>query len=255
LINKSLTVVDIKGAAARIEGILSVAQPDESTFDLLDGTIVYAYDTREKAGILLSMSLSCMKDLWDDWPLTSKGPYKYDFYKYANTRTSYARVTVDNMIRAGRTWLQGLPDNVPSEVLLYDSNGEPTGEIVDPDPFSLSVSKLLVTSAAAKDGRLWANEVALGQLFNPDVGVHTVNRTIQRPHDRKSNEEEEKEKEESVPYPLNDSLRLYLEGPFVMVSKNGQTNWVVELNTEGFETDPMVKEAIKYLIAAVQIRE
>ena len=64
--NKSLTVVDIKGAAARIENILTVPHPDESTFELLDGTIVYAYDTREKAGILLSMSLSCMKDLWED---------------------------------------------------------------------------------------------------------------------------------------------------------------------------------------------
>ncbi len=246
----SLTVVDIKGAAARIESILSVARPDESTFDLLDGTINYAYDIREKSGILLSMSLSCMKDLWDKWPLTSKGLFKYDFYRYASNRTSYARVTIDNMIRAGRTWLQGLPDNVPSDVLLYDTDGEPTGEVVTPDPFNLSVSKLLVTSAAAKDGRLWANEVALGQLFNPDVGVHTVSRTIQQP--RKPKEEEE----EIVPYVLNDSLRLYIEGPFVMVSKNGhESDWVMELNMEGFESNPIVKEAVKYLIAALQIRE
>jgi len=246
----SLTVVDIKGAAARIENILSVDKPDESTFDLLDGTITYAYDTREKAGILLSMSLSCMKELWDKWPLTSKGLFEYDFYKYASCRTSYARVTVDNMIRAGRTWLQGLPDNVPSDVLLYDTDGEPTGEVVTPDPFNLSVSKLLVTSAAAKDGRLWANKVALGQLFNPDVGAHTVSRTIQQPRGPKE------EEEEIVPYTLNDSLRLYIEGPFVMVSKNGhESDWVMEINTEGFENNPIVKEAVKYLVAALQIRE
>lgn len=252
--SKDITIVDVKGAATQLGAMVKAGNPDEEVFGLLDSTIVYAYTARERSGILLSMALSCMKDMWDDWPLTSKGPYKYDFYRYASTRTSYARVTIDNMIRAGRTWLQGLPENVPSEVLLYDSDGEPTGEVIDPDPFSLSVSKLLVTSAAARDGRLWNNKVALGQLFNPEVGVHTVSRTIQRPPVPK--EEKEGNEEEIVPYTLNDSLRLYLEGPFVMVSKNGyESDWVVELNTEGFASNPIVKEAIKYFISALQIRE
>ena len=249
--DKDISIVDVKGAAAQLKSMVVAKRPDEEVFDLLDGTIVYAYNAREKSGILLSMALSCMKDLWEDWPLTSKALYHYDFYKYAYAKTTYAHVTIDNMIRAGRTWLQGLPENVPHEVLLYDTDGEPTGEIVTPDPFNLSVSKLLVTSAAAKDGRLWANEVALGQLFNPDVGVHTVSRTIQQP----SAPKEDKEPEViSTEYTI-DSLRLYLEGPFIMVRKNGKTNWVAEFNMEGFSEDLAVKEAIKYLIASLQIRE
>lgn len=251
--DKDITIVDVKSAAKRLGDMLDANSPDEEIFDLLDGTIIYAYNAREKSGILLSMALSCMKYLWEDWPLTSKGLYNYNFYRYASTRTSYARVTIDNMIRAGRTWLQGLPENVPSEVLLYDSNGEPTGEAVVPDPFDLSVSKLLVTSGAARDGRLWSNKVALGQLFNPNVGVHTVNHTIQRPKVPKKDEGKE---EQIIPYTLNDSIRLYIEGPFVMVSKNGfEADWAFEMNTEGFENNPIVKEAVKYLIAALQIRE
>ena len=250
--DKDITIVNVESAAAQLGAMIKVEKPDEEMFDLLDGTIEYAYNAREKSGILLSMALSCMKEMWDDWPLTSKGIYNYDFYRYASTKTSYARVTVDNMIRAGRTWLLGLPEDVPSEILLYNSDGEPTGEVVIPNPFDLSVSKLLVTSGAARDGRLWSNEVALGQLFNPDVGVHTVSRTIQQPKKPKGEEEEE----EIVPYTLNESLRLYVEGPFVMVSKNGyESDWVMEINTEGFENNPIVKEAVKYLVAALQIRE
>lgn len=248
----SITIVNIEQAATQLRTMIKSAEHDEEIFDLLDGTIIYAYNTREKSGILLSMALSCMKDMWDDWPLTSKALFEYKFYNYALTRTQYARVTVDNMIRAGRTWLLGLPDNVPSQVLLYDSDGKPTGEIVDPDPFSLSVSKLLYSSAAAKDGRLWSNEVALGQLFNPDVGAHTVNRTIQHPPSTENNNET---LPPADPEYTIDSLKLYLEGPFIMVRRDGQVNWVVEFNTEGFENDPMVKEATKYLIAALQIRE
>ena len=248
---KDITIVDVEGAANRLGAMIKVKKPDEEMFDLLDGTIVYAYNAREKSGILLSMALSCMKEMWDDWPLTSKGIYNYDFYRYASTKTSYARVTVDNMIRAGRTWLLGLPEDVPHEVILYDASGEPTGEVVIPNPFDLSVSKLLVTSGAARDGRLWSNKVALGQLFNPDVGVHTVSRTIQQPK-----EEKEEDKEPAQEYVLDESLKLYLEGPFVMVSKNGyESDWVFEINTEGFSNNPIVKEAIKYLIAALQIRE
>jgi len=29
----------------------------------------------------------------------------------------------------------------------------------------------------------------------------------------------------------------------------------MEINTEGFENNPIVKEAVKYLVAALQIRE
>ena len=250
---KDITIVDVKQASKQLGLISKTKEIDEEVFKLLDDTIVYAHGAREKSGILLSMALSCMKDMWDKWPLTSKSVFDFDFYKYANIRTSYVKVTIDNMVRAGRTWLQGLPDNVPNEVLLYDSDGEPTGEVVDPDPFRLSVSKLLVTSAAAKDGRLWSNEVALGQMFNPEVGVHVVSHTIQHPPNTK-----EDEKDEVIPpskYTI-DSLKLYLEGPFIMVKKNGyESDWVVEINTEGFEKNPIVKEAVKYLIAALQIRE
>jgi len=248
----SLTIVDVKEASKHIKAILSSVRPDEAAFELLDGTIIYAYAAREKAGILLSMALSCMKEKWDTWPLTSKALFDHDFYKYVSNRTSYARVTIDNMVRAGKTWLQGLPDNVPEKVLLYDSNGEPTGEVVNPDPFRLSVSKLLVTSAAAKDGRLWSNEVALGQLFNPEVGVHVVSYTIQHP----PNVEEDREDKIFPSEYTVDSLKLYLDGPFIMVKKNEhESDWVAEINTEGFEKNPIVKEAVKYLIAALQIRE
>lgn len=251
-----IPVSDIRRAAKHLRELLELGEATDETFALLDNAILYSYSTREKCGVLLSMTLSCMRDLWDSWPLTSTALYEYSFYNYTASRTTYAPVTIDNMVRAGRTWLQGLPESVPDKVQLYDRDGEPTGEEVVPDPYSLSVSKLLVTSAAARDGRLWENVVALGQLFNPDVSVSVVSSTIQRPRVPKEEEEQDTAPSIIVGQPNGEPVKLFLDGPFIMVRRDGQQpNWVAELNTEGFESDPLVKRAIKYLVAALQIRE
>lgn len=254
--NALIPVSDIKRAAKHLRKLVELGEANDGTFEMLDNTILYSYSTREKCGILLSMALSCMRDLWDSWPLTSTALFEYKFYNYAASRTTYAPTTIDNMVRAGRTWLQGLPESVPDRVQLYDRNGEPTGEEIVPDPYSLSVSKLLVTSAAARDGRLWENKVALGQLFNPEVGVHVVSGTIQRPKIPKEEEKQNPAPSIIIGQPNGEPVRLFLDGPFIMVHRNGQEpTWVAELNTEGFVNDPMVKRAVKYLVAALQIRE
>lgn len=254
--NALIPTDNIKRVAEQLQTLSTREEATDETFEILDSAVVYSYSTREKCGILLSMALSCMRDLWDAWPLTSTAFYEYDFYKYAAARTTYARTTIDNMVRAGRTWLQGLPESVPGKVQLYDRDGEPTGEEVIPDPYNLSVSKLLVTSAAARDGRLWENKIALGQLFNPDVGVHVVSSTIQRPKMPKEEKEQGVAPSIVIGQPNGEPVRLFLDGPFIMVHRNGQEpTWVAELNIEGFENDSMVKRAIKYLVAAAQIRE
>lgn len=221
---------------------------DEATFDLLDGTVVHSYTLREMSGILLSLSLAIMRDRWDEWPLTAKGIFSHKFSEYAYQRTHYAPATVDNLVRAGRVWLRGLPRGIPENVVLYDRDGEPTGEIVTADPFRLSVSKLVQTAAAAQDGRLGSNEIARGQLFNPEVPVRVVNDTLQGRDNCKGDDC-------TVLSPVNDeTLKFYVEGPFIMVRKGEKRNWVAELNVEDFAKDPLVKEAIRYLIMACQVK-
>jgi len=196
-------------------------------------------------GILLSQSLAVMKERWQEWPLTCKCQWDYKFNQYAEERTHYKPSTIDNLVRAGTAWLQGPPDGIPDKVELYDGEGNATGEVVTPDPFSLSVSKLVFSTAALNDGRLRDNPVAMGQLFNPDVGAHTVNNTLQgRPT---------VENPGSAPV-LDTSLKFYVEGPFLWVKKGREKNWVAELNTEGFNQDPLVKEAMRYVIAACQVK-
>lgn len=244
-----LPIEQMREEAQSITTLLK-APADETTFDLLDGTVIHAYALREMSGILLSLSLAIMRDRWNEWPLTTRGVFSHKFSEYAYRRTHYAPATVDNLVRAGRVWLRGLPKGIPENVVLYDRDGEPTGETVTADPFRLSVSKLVQTAAAARDGRLGNNEVARGQLFNPEVPVRVVNDTLQG---RGSNDCEDANCE-VVLSPANETIKFYVEGPFIMVRKGEERNWVAELNVEDFGSDPLVKEAIRYLIVACQIK-
>jgi len=222
------------------------APADEETFDVLDGTVIVGYNMREMYGILLSRALAVMRERWQEWPLTSKAKWDYRFSQYAEERTHYKSSTIDNLVRAGTAWLYGSPDGLPDEVELYDREGHPTGEVITPNPFSLSVSKLVFSTAALNDGRLTNNPVAMGQLFNPDVGAHIVNDTLQgRPA---------VENPGDAVAVLDASLKLYVEGSFLWVKKGRDKNWVAELNVEGFNQDPLVKEALRYVIAACQVK-
>ena len=213
----------------RIVVLQDIVQLDDSTqaFKVLDRAVVYSYKLRQVAGILLCAALAAMKDRWEAGRVTlfDQGLYEFDFH------------TIDNMVDSGRTFLQGMPEDIPETIPLYDKEGQLTGEIVQTSPLHLTVSKMVFAKAAAKSGELAANPVALGQLFNPDVGAHTVLATLNPPTPRNND---------------NYRLRMYLEGPYIVVQRgNGEPEMVGELNVDG---SALVKEAIAYIAAACQIR-
>lgn len=227
----------------RIVVLQDIVQLDDSTqaFKVLDRAVVYSYKLRQVAGILLCAALAAMKDRWEAGRVTlfDQGLYEFDFHTYARDRTEgeYANSTIDNMVDSGRTFLQGMPEDIPETIPLYDKEGQLTGEIVQTSPLHLTVSKMVFAKAAAKSGELAANPIALGQLFNPDVGAHTVLATLNPPTPRNND---------------NYRLRMYLEGPYIVVQRgNGEPEMVGELNVDG---SALVKEAIAYIAAACQIR-
>lgn len=208
-------------------------------FNFLDDQVLKSIEVSQEVRRILSVTLAIMKQRWDEFPLEELSWCEYDFYTYARKRTDgYSRSAIDNHVNVGSTWLLGnLPEGIPERVELYDSKGRPTGEIIDTDPRTQSTSKLLVATGAAKDGRLRQDPVAMGQLFNSDVSVHTLSNTIQG---------------RTKLLPINDSFKMWEEGAVIYAKQNGEEIWVAELN---FETDnELVVKARDYLIVACNVR-
>jgi len=176
------------------------------------------------------LAIAC--ENWDLFPLTEISEWEYDFYNFAKEFTGgYTRRSIDNMKRVGESWLTGtLPPGIPEKVTLYDENGQPvfqkeTGELmeVEADPYEkASFSKLLVATGAAHDGRLTKDEVALGQLFNPDVSVRSLSDTLQGRAKHKK-----KKKVEIVP-----ELYFILDGPYLIAKRGPEEELIAELNLE-----------------------
>jgi hypothetical protein len=211
-------------------------------FDAIDSVVVTGNMQRTMAGIYLSIGLTAMKDRWDALPLECKGKWNYKFYEYATYRTGFAPSTVDNIINVGRTWLFEPPEGLPEMVQLYDAKGEPTKDFVAADPYSQSVSKLLVSTGALKTGRLGAK--ALGQLFNPDVSVHVLHDTIRATKPVKS-----------LPAPpvSKGPIRFTLEGPCLVANRNHKSIVIADLDMNA-EGDELGKAGIAHILAACQVK-
>lgn len=230
-----------KDIELRIHGLrdtLESIEPHER-FPLLDDAVESSSRAKEIAGLYLAASLALAKIYWSSIPLEHTSQWGYDFNQYAHERTGgYACSTIDNLINVGNTFLLNTPKSIPETVKLYDSNGKALDRTIVPDVYSLNVSKLLVASGATKDGRLEKDPVAMGQLFNPEVSVHTFHRTL-----CKSKAE--------API-INGKLCLRLDGPFIIAEKLGNEEIVARINQDGGE---LVREAVKYLVAACRITE
>lgn len=221
----------------------SKGMPSAEAFVMLDEYVMSAVEVSQASRLILCCSLALIKQRWEEFPLEELSGWKYNFYNYAKERTGgYTRVAIDNFVNVGQTWLiDDLPSCIPETVKLHDGNGKPTKKIVKPDVWSLSASKLLVATGAAKDGRLGDDPVALGQLFNPAVSVHKLSDTIQG-------------RTEKLPIPENnDRLKLWIDGPYIMASKNGRADWVAELNPN--PDNEAYSAGYEYIVAACRISE
>jgi len=165
--------------------------------------------------------------------------YNFDFHEYARARTQnqHADSTLDNMVDAGITFLLSPPEDFPETVVLYDKDGNTTGEVVGVDMASLSTSKMVYAKASVKDGTLVANPVAMGQLFNPNVGPTDVLRTLRGA---------------VMSGASPNSLSLFIEGGLLMVRRGSSTPEVLaEFTTE---SSSLVLDGIRLLRMRCGIR-
>ncbi len=136
-----------------------------------------------------------------------------------------------------RIYAEVAPKDFPETVILYDEDGNTTGEVVGVDMASLSTSKMVYAKASVKDGTLVANPVAMGQLFNPNVGPTDVLRTLRGA---------------VVSGSSPNSLSLFIEGGLLMVRRGSSTPEVLaEFTTE---SSPLVLDGIRLLRMRCGIR-
>jgi hypothetical protein len=243
----SNSLVQIPDVLRRCQILSGAVKSTDSAdvFTALDLAIDYAYNLREAAGVMLCYSLALMKDHWYTMPYTDVAHYD-SFYDYARHKTGsqYTNSALINMIDVGKTFVQGFLNgslDLPDKVELYDEVGEPTGEIVEPDILHVNTSKLVYAKAAAKDGRLQDDKVALGQLLNDDVPPRVVNDTLQgRVH-----------QQDDTSFSENGKIRFFVEGPLLMVGRGDDADWLAEVNWEG---GPLAQEGLGYLKAALSVK-
>lgn len=202
-----------------------VLNDPKNSLQLLFNTAIHLEQLYQNVNLARCTVLGLASQHWDDFPLTETAQWDHDFIKFAKHVTGgYTRKTIDNMARVGRTWLLGeLPPSIPDQIVLYDAKGEivvdkETGEVItiEPDPYKLSVSKLLVSTAAAKNGRLDNDVVTLGQLFNPKVGVQLIRNFLSK-----------------LPkLPPSSELYFILEGPYLIARRGPEETLIAELNLD-----------------------
>ncbi len=226
----------------------NILKNPKAGFEALKTTAVHLKQLYQDINKARCAILAIAAENWDLFPLTEVSEWDYDYYKFAKEFTGgYTRRSIDNMKRVGEAWLTGsLPLGIPDKVALYDENGQPvfqkeTGEImeVETDPYEkASFSKLLVATGAAHDGRLVSNEIALGQLFNPDVSVRNLSDTLQGRAKHKK-----KDKIEIVPETF-----FILDGPYLIAKRGPEEALIAELNLEAAQEQYSVgAEAINKL--------
>lgn len=206
------------------------------TFTLLDGTLSLATDQLSKARKLQAASLWMISEIWStlSYDITLQWD---DFQSYARERTGYDDSTITNYIRVARVWYN--PDLALDRVTLCDSEGN---EVIDgasggllsikPDPFTVPISKLILTATAYEEGRL--TETDMGMLFNSDV---TWNDVRERLRDNRL-----------ISAPIT---RFFLEGTQLVVTENGVSKGFGELYL--FDDDPLVRKGVQHVLIGAGI--
>lgn len=240
-----MTILSLTNPEENAERVVALMErpANKETFTLLDGTIQHGLVLYETGGAVLCVSLAIMEQRWEDWPVEIREGWEFKFNQYIKKRfAGYDITTVDNWIRAGRPFIHGIPTWLPDEVQLFDRDGKPMEERVTPTVARLGTSKMIFSAAAWMDGRLERCPKAVGMLFNPAVGPHPVNNVLQG---RKPNQGH---------IPDNPGLCFFIEGNQLWIQRGDNANWFMEINEEGYKVDALVQEAVKYVLAALQIK-
>lgn len=223
----------------------------------LDQQIMRGYVVREASTHIFCTALAEMQNRWQigDVPLTMMGDFGMDFHDYvrARTKTDYSNSAIDNFAAVGRVWFTDeIPENIPATVQLYDAEGQRVvdteGELVTVpwNPCLLNTSKLVHGKAALSNGSLAGNPVALGQLFNPDVGFRVALASL--------NESGTSSVQSNYTQVQSVGLRLFIEGPYLMADEEGCDPAIVaEIDWESVKTHEVARRALQLIVAACMI--
>ena len=249
-----LTVGGVLDAGERMD-FLDTFQTME--VEEVDQQVVRGSQVREASTHIFCTALAEMQNRWHagDVPLTMMGEFELDFYTYVRVRTGtdYSRSAIDNFAAVGRVWFtDDIPMGIPATIQLYDAEGkrvvDAEGElkVVPFNPCLLNTSKLVHGKAALASGQLAANPVALGQLFNPKVGVRVAMASLNGRGDVI----------QSTEYTPVEStgMRMYIEGPYLMADEEGHDAAIVaEIHWESVKTKPVARKALQFMVAVLQI--
>jgi len=226
------------------------------TVEELDQQIVRGFAVREASTHIFCTALAEMQNRWQTGgvSLDMMGGYELDFHTYVRmrTKTDYSNSAIDNFAAVGRVWFTDeIPEGIPATVQLYNADGQRVvdgeGELVTVpfNPCLLNTSKLVHAKAALSNGSLARNPVALGQLFNSDVGFRIAMASLGGGTSSTQSS--------YTPVELT-GLRLFIEGPLLMAEEEGHDPAVVaEIDWESVKIHEVARRALQLIVAACMV--
>jgi len=221
----------------------------------VDQQVLRGFVVREASTHIFCTALAEMQNRWQTGavPLDLMGQFDMDFHTYvrARTKTDYSNSAIDNLAAVGRVWFTDeIPEGIPATVQLYNADGQRVvdgeGELVTVlfNPCLLNTSKLVHAKAALSNGSLARNPVALGQLFNPDVGFRVALASLSGGGTSSA---------QSAPVQPT-GLRLFIEGPLLMAEEEGHDPAIVaEIDWESVKKHEVARRALQLMVAACMI--
>jgi len=191
--------------------------------EVLDDHLQFQVQQESLAGMALAYDLYLMHCYWNEFPTEWTGQWEYDFWEYGCQRTGKQKGTVQNYRRAGEAFGSGKYE-IPEKVQLRGKNGglileqDDFGEDPEPievpvEPFSIPVSKLVLTTTKVKRGEM--TEELWGMLANPQTTWADIHKKLL---------------DEDFNWGSSDRMawRAYEEGGMILVSENGETYALVD---------------------------
>ena len=241
MIENKLDIRSIEFTSNMITSLYSVLTSIDAgsitkTFNLLDSVASLAMEQLEKARRVQAMSLWLVSELWDKLPYEITLQW-HDYMDWARQRTGYDDSTVYNYIRAARVWYN--PGLILNKTILFDGDGNEMIDGIDgsvvsinPDPLSVSISKLILSATAFENGEL--TEVQIGQIFNNKVSFGQLYDSMKKQRMLNSGR------------PIT---RFFLDGVHLMIVEDGQSEAFGELYLYDIGK-PLIRKGVDHILIA-----
>jgi len=220
-------------------------------FDKLDAAIERGVIYAQGSVLYTSYVIALQKDVWDEMGLSDQHGIAESFYSYVSDRFKISdnASTIDNYIHTARLWLLGGIENIPEKTLLFElegnravpvTNKEGDSIFVEPSPWDVNYSKLLIANNRALKGQM--EEEDWGLLFSPAVSQNRLLSWWRGPKDTPDDKDPE-------------SFTYTMVGSWLCVNDGDTVVQIAEVDDDTIEQNALARQGWMRLKSVLKVEE